>query len=77
MKLSTALFVTKLFLNLCFIIQAKIARRSLKLDNAMLKFIYKKTLIANQRLKKKLKINWQSVQIRETATRIRINIFTF
>ena len=75
-KLSAASLVAELPLDLCFIIQAKIARRSLKLGDAMLKFIHKETLIAGQRLEKKLEADWQSVQAREAATRVRVDIST-
>ena len=75
-KLSAASLSAKLPLDLCFIIQAKIARRRLKLGEAMLDFIHDDALAVGQLLRDKLEADWQSVQAREAATRVRIDIST-
>ena len=73
--LATSLSV-KLPLDLCFIIQAKMARRSLKLGKAMLDFIHNDALAVGQRLRDKLETDWRSVQAREAAAQVRIDIST-
>lgn len=76
-KLSAASLSAKLPLDLCFIIQAKVARRSLKLSEAMLNFIHKDALAVGQSLRDELEADWQSVQVRDAATQVRIDISTF
>ena len=75
-KLLSASLSAKLPSDLCFIIQAKIARRSLKLGEAMLNFIHDDALAVGQLLRRKLEADWESVQAREAATRVRIDIST-
>ena len=72
-KLLAASLSTNLPLDQCFVIQAKIARRSLKLGEATLDFIHNDALAVGQLLRDKLETDWQSVQARESATQVQID----
>ena len=75
-KLSAASLSARLPSDQCFIIQAKIARRSLKLGEAMLNFIHEDALAVGQLLRDRLEADWKSVQQHETTTPVQIDIST-
>ena len=75
-KLLATSLSAKLPLDLCFIIQAKIARRSLKLSEATLDFIHNDALAVGQRLRDRMETDWRSAQAREAAAQVRIDIST-
>ena len=75
-KLLAASISAKLPSDLCFVIQAKVGRRSLKLGEAMHNSIRDDALAVGQLLRDRLEADWQSVQAREAATKVQIDIST-
>lgn len=63
----------KLPMDLCFIIQAKIARRSWKLGTTLLDFVRRDALAVGRNLKDKLKTEWQGAQAAEAAMQTKIH----
>lgn len=72
-KIMQASLLLKLPMDLCSLIQAKIARRSCKLGTAILDFVYHDALAVGWNLKNKLEIEWQGAQAVEAAIQTKMH----